>query len=172
MILSLRKLFLGLLFVAVSALIFSGTLALLFNYQLAQNQTLLIQATTIETSRFTMSSSLSSFLVRESSILTKQNVEDFAQLPSTKEAEQQFLESLRILGTASRDSPDIAQSIHSIETIYQKFLEKDRMVLSLTSSILTTQEQLKNKFDEVKQDVRVNRDLSENIYGLLSLQNE
>jgi len=170
--LSLSKLFIGLLLLAIISLLLLGSSTLFFNNRLLQNQEYLLQATAMEASRFKMSNALSSFLSRQSTILSVTEIEKFSKLPSRTPIEEQFLEGLGSLSKIGLNNPEITKSIDSIRDSYQKFLESDQHFFTLTQSILTISEQLKASADKIANEVKEISNQAESINGMLTLQNE
>ena len=105
--LSLKMMFLGLLFLAMISLVLLGSFALFFNHKLRKNQDYLLEANSIESSCFVMSSALSNFLARQSTILTENKLENISQVPSRIKIERQFSTGLDSLKKALQNSPEI-----------------------------------------------------------------
>lgn len=173
--LSLKKIFTALLIVSVIFLFALGSLALLFNYQLAGNQKNILQASTIDTSRFTMSNALASFLSRQSIILSRQNQVEGAEtstLTLRKPIEERFVEGVTTLAPLAQSNPEITASLNVIQDTYKKFLESDEQLLTLSQVIVKVRDQLKEASESAAQEVTNIIRLSRNISGVLSLQNE
>jgi len=169
---SLSKIFLSLLFISVLSLLLLGSFALFFNYRMGENQQYLTQAASLETSRFTMSDALTRFLSRQSTILSKSNVEDLAKLPSRKPIEVSFEKGLSSLSDASQNDLTIKKSLNVIEEVYKKFLISDEKVLSLERSLLNLKQELQKKTGIVDDEVKSTSNLIDEINGTLFLQNE
>lgn len=172
--LSLKKIFAGLLVVSVIFLFALGALALFFNYQLAENQKNLLQVSTIDTSRFEMSNALAAFLSRQSIILAQQNLEQDEVHPLTARApiEEEFIKGFKHLAPLSERNPLIAEALESIQNTYRHFLESDQRLLNLSQDILKVKEELRSASDTTAEEVKKIVSLSQNISGVLSLQEE
>lgn len=170
--LSLSKLFIGLLLLAIISLVLLGGSALYFNNQLFKNQQYLLQATSMETSRFTMSNALSSFLARQTIILSETQLENISKLPSRSLIENQFNEGFEQLAKIGEGNSEILKALESIRTTYRKFLESDQQILTLTQSILTVRDLLKTNADKISHELKTIGNLTENIDGVLALQDQ
>lgn len=170
--LSLNSILLGILIVAMLSLLLLGGLTLYFNNQLAKNQEYFLEASTIESSRFTMSSALSGFLARQAIVLSESELENISKLPSRDVIEQQFLEGFDSLSSLAKGNAEITQALNSIQENYQKFLTSDQEILTLTKSLLTLRNDLKTKSDDVVDELKNISDLSVSIDGVLALQKE
>lgn len=173
--LSLKKIFTALLFVSIIFLFALGSLALFFNYRLAENQNNLIQASTIDTSRFTMSNALTGFLARQSIILAQQNQVQGTETSTVtlrQPIEEKFREGMMSLEPLAEGNAEITSALTIIQETYKKFLENDERLLVLSQAILHVRDQLKQASEADAEGVKHIISLSQNISGTLSLQNE
>ncbi len=174
--LSLKNIFTGLLIVSIFSLLALGSLALIFNIQLAHNQENFLQASAIDSSRFTMSNALSSFLARQSSILARQNLGQGGAAATAITArhpiEEQFKEGLKTLAPVAQSNPKIMSTVTSLQDTYKDFLENDQKLSDISQSILTVRDRLNKAAEKEDLDIRDLLRLSENISGDLELQYE
>jgi signal transduction histidine kinase/DNA-binding response OmpR family regulator len=170
--LSFNLLFLAILLIAMISLLLLGGLTLFFNNRLVDNQQYLLQVSSIESSRFTMSSALGGFLARQSIILSESEVENISNIPSRTLIEEQFVEGLNSLATIAAENIEITNTLTSIKEIYQKFLVSDQEILNLTKALLTLRNALKSKSDNINEKLKTIGNLISSISGVLSLERE
>lgn len=163
--------FVALLALSVVLLFLLGGFALLFNHRLSQNQLYLVRASEIETSIFTMSSSLSGLLARQSTILAVRDVEEIRTLQSSAPLEHQFLEGLAGLHKEAQLNPKVMESVAAIQTTFQDFLKNENQLLAETEASLKIRGELRALATKVDDELGTLRGLSESVYGTLFLKN-
>lgn len=169
---SLSMMFLSLLLLAVISLLLLGSFALYFNYKLSQNQLYLSQATSLETSRFTMSDALTRILSRQTEILSTKNIETLKNLPSNVSEKILFEKGLSSLSKAAQRNPEIDKVLHIIEKTYNDFIKNDEAVLSSVVDLVNLTDELRKKAETIDEGVKNETNLTESIDGKLNLQKE
>ncbi len=169
--LSLRKVFLLLLIVAIlSVLIISGC-ALFLNSRVMNNQNQLIEATIINASRYTMSSSLSKFLIRQEGLLVANNSEAVLSLKKRNDITEHFERGLLSLASITSNHKAIAQPLHILKEEYKHFIMLDQQLLDLVDTNLLLQDKLKKNERILMQQMDDLQALLNQMYGILILDN-
>jgi len=169
--LSLKKVFYIFFFIAASALLVLSGFSLYFNSQLVRNQNTLNSAAAIDSYRYMMSNAISNILSRQEKILLATDLNGLDTLPDRKQFEASFTNSLDALLSVASIDIDVISAIHSLKPAYERFLDSDQELLNVAKVIIGLKGTISDQAARV--DTELNQALleTENIIGVLSLEN-
>jgi C4-dicarboxylate-specific signal transduction histidine kinase len=128
-------------------------------------------AATIEASRYSMSNSIAIFLARQQNMLIANSIDEIANLTKQSNLTQAFKDGLLELTEIANKNAIVLESLHSLQTTYQKFLTIDQTLLELLTSRITIKLALKEQIKLAETRLLKVHELLENINGKLLLEN-
>jgi|GEM_PF-1676022 len=168
--LSIKKVFQGLLLIAVMSLLILSAVALYFNAQLAKNQNYLVKASTIKTARSYMSNALVNFFARQENILVARKVTDITAIPSNIKFSTKFMQGVTLLSNIENQPIAMVQALNSLEERYPQFLADDTKLYTLSENLLRKKDELTKLTAVINNELAAMRTISDDISGTLVYQ--
>lgn len=167
---SLENVFLLFFIITIIFTLILSSIAVYFNHKLIKNQDLLLAVIAIENARFKISTARAQYLVRQQSILTADEEEDFEQMEPRTSIERSFLEGMKRMATITTAVPAVQKALDSLKTLYQQFLKNDDELYLLTHSYVNTKKELAEQKNIINKDIERVHNQTENISGILTYE--
>jgi signal transduction histidine kinase len=163
--LSLRKIFIFLLILAMLSLLILSGLTLFFGNQFIRIQDRLLDTTTIDSSRSIIRSAISDFLIREIRLLSDINIEELADIPDQSAINEKFTSGLKELAKVVHINPELIGQ-------YEKFLVADQKLYDSNYSLLSSKNQLRSKVNAIDAQITELNNQTDGISGFIALENK